>query len=394
MSCTSRFGHAISRATFSGIFVPVLLACAALLFTFEARGADKEYTANSQGYVGAEACRDCHQDIYKTYRKTGHPYKIQRVDGGPPVYPDGTSPGVFDPPADKTWNDITHVIGGFAWKARFMDKEGYILTGDKNRQYNLPNEDLGLDAGWTGYSAKKAPRKPYTCGTCHTTGWITTGEDGPHQDGFPGIYGTWSEPGVTCEGCHGPGLAHANDPEKNAQPFEENCGDCHRRGRVTQIDSKGGLIRHHEQYEDLLASPHRYLKCSSCHEPHKSVKYDSGGFKGTKETCLACHEKQVVQISAKDKFECITCHMPRAGKSAVAVKHKFVGGEVPEGDVRAHLFRIKRHPSWKLFTDDGKFVRVNDDGKAFLNVEYACMACHTDKDKKWAIEESAKVHPK
>ncbi len=354
---------------------------------------NNKYTGNPDGYVGVGACRDCHSDIVKRYSKTGHPYKIQKVDSGPPSYPANTSPGVPEPPADKSWKDISHVIGGYAWKARFMDKQGYILTGDKNRQYNLPNADLKTEAGWSGYSASAGVRKPYTCGSCHTTGWKASGKDGPHQDGLPGIHGTWFEPGVTCEGCHGPGLAHSNDPEKIAQPFEENCGDCHRRGRVTRIDSNKGLIRHHEQYEDLLASPHRNLKCSACHDPHRSVKYKDGGFKGTKKTCLVCHEKQVVKIHAKDKFECITCHMPRAAKSAVSVKQKFIGGEVPEGDVRAHIFRIKPHPLWNMFSDDGKFVRINDDGHAFLSVEYACLACHTDKDRSWAIEEAGNVHP-
>ena len=69
--------------------------------------------------------------------------------------------------------------------------ESFAYEGDKDRQYNLANPHLEAKADWSGYDAAKAPRKPYTCGSCHTTGWVATGADGPHQDGFPGIHGTW-----------------------------------------------------------------------------------------------------------------------------------------------------------------------------------------------------------
>ena len=59
-----------------------------------------------------------------------------------------------------------------------MDLEGYILTGPENRQFNLANDILGTEPHWTGYSAADAPRKPYTCGACHTTGWQATGPEG------------------------------------------------------------------------------------------------------------------------------------------------------------------------------------------------------------------------
>ena len=66
-------------------------------------------------YVGDDQCKTCHAKIYLTYRKTGHPYKLQKIEGGPPSYPNGTSSGVPSPPAEMSWDDISYVIGGFAW---------------------------------------------------------------------------------------------------------------------------------------------------------------------------------------------------------------------------------------------------------------------------------------
>lgn len=349
--------------------------------------------AATEAYIGPEKCATCHRDIYDNYRQSGHPLKIQKVTAGPPVYPLATSPGVPSPPAGMSWKDISYVIGGYGWKARFMDREGYILTGPENRQYNLANEMLGIKPHWTGYAAGKAPRKPYTCGACHTTGWEASGEDGPHQDSLPGIYGTWTSPGVTCEACHGPGAAHAANPRQAKLTVEPNCNACHIRGDVTRIDASGGLVRHHEQYEDLLASPHRVQACTICHEPHLSTKYGRGGFKGQNQTCITCHQNQsMITVAPQPHRVCIDCHMPFAAKSAVSGKAVYQGGSMPVGDLRSHIVRISSDPEWSMFSDDGNEVRTDAEGRAYLTLDFTCLSCHTGKDKTWAEKNAKRIH--
>ncbi len=157
-------------------------------------------------YVGSDACQECHEDLYASYMQTGHPYKLNKVvDGQPPVYPFSE---VTNPPEGYTWDDILYVIGGFGWKARFIDQEGYIITGDADAttQYNLYNKTLKMGDNWVAYHAGE--EKPYDCGSCHTTGYQPEG----HQLGLPGLIGTWVEDGIGCEECHGPGENHVNDP--------------------------------------------------------------------------------------------------------------------------------------------------------------------------------------
>lgn len=367
------------------IFVAVIIAA----LGFVAALAQSVSGQNSE-FVGSDSCRICHADIFGDYSSSGHPFKIQRVDGAPPAFPAVTSPGVPSPPEGMAWSDFSYVIGGYGWKARFMDREGYILTGPQNRQFNLENEHLGIAAHWTGYDAESAPRRPYTCGACHTTGWVATGPDGPHQDGLPGIHGTWAETGITCEACHGPGSAHVASPAQVSLSVEPNCASCHARGDVTKIDASNGLIRHHEQYEDLLASPHSALGCVACHDPHKSTKYGRGGFRGQDATCRACHAAQSEASAAHE--DCTSCHMPFAGKSAASAMISFQGGSAPKGDIRSHIFRIATDPDWKMFTEDGKFVATDAQERAFLSVEYACLACHQDRDRAWATENASLIH--
>ncbi|MCP4285910.1 MAG: hypothetical protein GY792_15885, partial [Gammaproteobacteria bacterium] len=162
-------------------------------------------------YVGSEKCGECHEAEYQKFILSGHPYKLTKiVNSEPPAFPyDDVTGGVTEPPAGYTWDDVSYVIGGYGWKARFIDQNGYIITGDEDAttQWNYINEDAELDAGWVPYHAGE--EKPYNCGTCHTTGYQPEG----HQDDMEGIIGTWVFPGVQCEECHGPGNLHSADPE-------------------------------------------------------------------------------------------------------------------------------------------------------------------------------------
>lgn len=314
-------------------------------------------------FVGAEACQICHGEIYESFMTTGHPFKLNKVvDGERPDYPFSK---VLDPPEGYTWADITYVIGGYGWKARFIDKEGYIITGDANAttQYNLYNEDLDLGGDWVAYHAGEE-NKPYDCGPCHTTGYSPEG----NQDGLPGLIGTWTEPGIQCEACHGPGGNHVNDPLLVSMEVDrdaEMCGKCHRRGDVTEIDASGGFIRHHEQYEELFGSKKRIMDCTNCHDPHKPVKYAQED-SGIKTPCETCHFEQAEY--RKIKFirhggDCINCHMPRVTKSALGDPERFAG------DLRTHLMAINPRAT-SQFDEDGNF------SQPYLGLDFACRGCH------------------
>ncbi len=314
-------------------------------------------------YVGSENCQECHEDLYATYRETGHPYKLNKVvDGQPPEYPFSE---VSDPPEGYTWDDILYVIGGYGWKARFIDQEGYIITGDENAatQYNLENKTLKMGDDWVPYHAGE--EKPYDCGSCHTTGYIPEG----NQDGLPGLIGTWAEDGIGCEECHGPGSNHVNDPYQVPATIDrdsELCGQCHIRGEVTEIDASGGFIKHHEQYEELFESKKRVMRCIDCHNPHETVKYASGGL-GIKTDCESCHfENKIYQkITDRRHAKCVDCHMPRVTKSAVGDPEQF------SGDLRTHLMAINPHAT-SQFDKDGAF------SQPYLALDFACRNCHRD----------------
>ena len=321
----------------------------------------------AKGYAGSEICGGCHTGQYETWRATGHPVKLRKAQlakaAGLPL------------PEGYTWDDISYVIGGYKWKARYVNKEGYIITstkaGEKGKnQYNLASGQ------WGDYEAGKT--KPYDCASCHTTGYSSEG----HQGGLPGIAGTWVMEGIQCERCHGPGLRHVTTQENKRLEIKVDtspalCGECHIRGVAEKIPAADGFIQHHEQYNEFVANPHKDLSCITCHNPHRKASL------GQKTDCGSCHNNQrdafAQTTMGKIGVSCTDCHMPKVGKSAVAA------GKY-QGDVRTHLFKINTDPKATMFTEDGKFAN------GYLTVEYVCLNCHQDKDKGWALGQAKKVH--
>ncbi|HEX9744562.1 MAG TPA: multiheme c-type cytochrome [bacterium] len=320
-------------------------------------------TADPDAIVGDQTCRTCHSTIYDPYSRTGHAYILNNVNNAAPAYPYSS---VDSLPPGYLWNDIRYVIGGYKWRANFIGYDGYILTGgpgDKTMYSFVSGE-------WESYNP--GMETDYDCGRCHTTGFTPGG----HQDGLPGMTGTWEHMGVQCEACHGPGGAHVSAPSPSTINVDMNpndsCATCHSRGQLNIIEAANGFGKNHSQVEELMQSPHDSFQCSSCHDPHRSVSYEDATYnpdKGLVVNCETCHaEKVTTQRSAGMQaiLDCIDCHMPPMDKSGYGDLSTFTA------DVKSHLFRINTDPSAAQFSPDGTTVN------GYLTVKYACQRCHID----------------
>ena len=122
-----------------------------------APGPPGEAASASQTYIGSEQCGACHETEYEKFVLSGHSYKLTKIENGEsPVFPyDETTGGVQNPPDGYDWDDVSYVIGGYGWKARFMDNNGFIITGDEDSttQFNYANDNVGTEEGWVAYHA-------------------------------------------------------------------------------------------------------------------------------------------------------------------------------------------------------------------------------------------------
>lgn len=150
-------------------------------------------------YVGSQKCADCHAAQYDNWRATGHPAKLRTAK-------EAREAGLPKPGYVDSWDDILFVVGGFKWKARYVDQQGFMITQSPDgkikgkNQFNLETEEF---VNWSA-----GQKVPDDCGPCHTTGYKKEG----NQLGKPGLIGTWAANGIQCEACHGPGSVHAANP--------------------------------------------------------------------------------------------------------------------------------------------------------------------------------------
>jgi hypothetical protein len=113
------------------------------------------------------------------------------------------------------------------------------------------------------------------------------------------------------------------------------------------------------------------MKCTTCHDPHKRGEFSIVN------QCETCHAAQATSYAmtsmAGDGVECKDCHMPYATKNAQ-----------PTGpfkaDLQTHIFYIDTDPEGNLFTEDGLFVDLDDEGKAAVTLDFVCKRCHQSSD--------------
>lgn len=323
------------------------------------------------GYVGSEACAGCHQRNYDTFRTTGHPVKIRTAA-------EARAAGIPKPDW-LAWDDISFVVGGFRWKSRYVDKEGFFYTGSPDGKIVGRNQYNNETGTWTGWNAGQ--EVPYDCGSCHTTGYSTVG----NQFRKPGFIGTWAFTGIQCEACHGPGRVHAASPSKANIKIDRSaalCGTCHRRGTdMGVIPAKAGpWIDHRPTYMEHLVGPHKTLTCVTCHDPHRRAREIKPAG-----TCESCHTRQAADFRGskhqRAAITCTNCHMPNIVQNAAVVRSKY------EADEPTHLVKINTDPAARMFTPDNRFVAAPS-----VTLDYACLRCHTDRTQEWAAGVARGVH--
>ncbi len=161
-------------------------------------------------------------------------------------------------------------------------------------------------------ATQQAPASGYvgveTCVGCHT-GYDATVNATKH--GFKGNSRT-PMANQGCEACHGPGEAHANDPEKvkpiqfnkvSAKDANARCQTCHNRGEHALWDGS--------QHEN------RNVKCADCHSVHSSQGPTLMRAKTQQLTCARCHQgitnkqQRFNHMPVREgKMSCSSCHNP------------------------------------------------------------------------------------
>jgi Flp pilus assembly protein TadD len=386
----------------------------------------------SSGFTGSRSCRSCHEGFYQKWSNSHHGLAMQpyteafsrtnllpqaaAISIGGKSYRYLMERGVVRETGPKGTRDyrMVHVMGGknvfyFLTPLERGKLQVLPLAFDVNKKiwYDNPGSGVRHFAGrqdealdWTDrlYTFNTA------CFGCHVSQLATRYDI--TKDAY---HTTWTEPGINCETCHGPGDEHVrvckaaptNQPPKDLKiistkvmtPAQRNdlCAPCHARlspltGAFTPGDrffdhfdlvglehpdfhSDGRDLGENYTMTGWMLSPCARggkLDCLHCHT--SSGRYRFSGVDANK-ACSSCHEARVKEGSAHTHHEpgskgseCVSCHMPTTAFANMRRSDHSMRPPMPESAI------------------------------AFGST-LSCLNCHHDKTAAWALDEVREWHP-
>jgi hypothetical protein len=208
----------------------------------------------------------------------------------------------------------------------FFHDRGFNITPDHPE---TPSASLPLALG------RQIPNdEEVKCFGCHTVASTTKG----HFDASQLM------PGISCEGCHGPGAAHValarsgttvpgliyNPGRLSSVQSVDFCGACHRTwwdvSYLTDIRTVRFPALRLEKSK-CWGNGDKRLTCAACHNPHQPLQRESTAYDAK---CLSCHQAKSagpahtltnVTVAANEQpsapacrtgtSNCVSCHMPK-----------------------------------------------------------------------------------
>jgi cytochrome c-type biogenesis protein CcmH/NrfG len=393
------------------------------------------YQADRSQFVGSKSCRDCHEDFYKLWAKSFHGLAMQ------PYTPEFGRTNLSPQTTEI-------VVGKTRYQAEFDDQGGYVLErgpggdkkfpieqvmGGKNVYYFLTPMERGRlqvlpvaydvhKKTWYDTTASGVRHFPdrqdealhwtdrmftfnTTCFNCHVSQLRT------NYDLVSDTYDTtWSEPGISCESCHGPANDHvsamelAADPKKTpdikiirtkeftTEQMNDMCATCHARLVPLSLNFMPGdkffdhfdlvVLDHPDYYPDGRDLGENYtftswmmspcaksgnLDCNHCHTPSGRPRFPESE---ANKFCAPCHQTYLDDPVAHGHHaagskgnECVGCHMPMTRFAAMG---------------RTDHSMLPPTPAITI---------------AYKSPN-ACNICHADKDAAWSDSWVRKWYPR
>ena len=343
--------------------------------TFNLRPVRTSVFRNSEpdvSFVGADACGDCHEEVYQAWSGSAHGLALADVD--PELEPSGGS--FFDKQNRRRYH-IEHRDGQF-WHSEALVKPNgdelplaehpvrYVMgSGRFSRSYLIDVDGFlmespctwytarpgwGLSPGYEQYNLGFERPAEVRCVGCHA-GRSLPVQNSPHRL-------TILTEAIDCERCHGPGALHVQLQQEElvadqgiAHPgklprtrAEDICAQCHFHGEATVSvrgreldDFRPGMVLedfliHYAfdspdprmtvvgHFEQMRLSPcyqqTQEFTCTTCHDPHhRTSAFDVQA--ETRRQCVACHTPDTCGVPVEERLQshpedhCAHCHMPQ-----------------------------------------------------------------------------------
>jgi hypothetical protein len=319
--------------------------------------------ASTKGYVGSDACAECHGPIESSQSESEMAKAAFRHSGGaagqpasgdfvsgPYTYrfiPNNTPPG-YSLEVTSNGQSISSPIAwtmgvGIHGQTYVLDRNGELYESQASsfsfvHRLGLTPGHKPLDEGSleNGLGIPLKGGDALKCFACHTTASSANST----------LNTADAIPGVQCEACHGPGLEHVkaavagqkvqarqaifNPASLTPTSSVDFCGACHRTTMdVVMHEPEPGAytIRFQpyrlEESRCWQSTKDARLACTECHDPHAPMVRDAHFYD---QKCLSCHSLRkdakhdvssgartpTPKICPKATANCASCHMPKS----------------------------------------------------------------------------------
>jgi DmsE family decaheme c-type cytochrome len=229
-----------------------ILVFISLLFAFLLVPITQSSVKGDSQYIGPEACKDCHEDYYKSFIKSIH---NKKVIPGTPVNREGCE-SCHGPGAQHAEKGGGRGVAIFAFGRKVDAKAKYSMClkchGDSKQMafWDMSKHrsvSISCDNCHTIHSMKEKNLKamdPELCFDCHTAIKIRANKQSRHPI---------KEGKTRCYACHNPHGSFGTKMIK-ADGVNELCYKCH-------AEKRGPFMWQHSPVEE---------NCLNCHTPHGS----------------------------------------------------------------------------------------------------------------------------
>ena len=378
-------------------------------------------------YSGTQSCRSCHEKFYRLWDGSHHGLAMQPVTGEflRSIALNGTS---FIQVGDLSYlpvagrdslyimeygnkNDTLNYRAIYVMGGKYVYYFLTMLQGGRlqvlpiafdlktNSWYNNPESGVrhfpdltDRPVDWKSY--------PYTfntsCYSCHVS-QLTTNYDPAEMT----YHTEWREPGINCETCHGPAVAHINIFEKadsgevvadmkiistkrfTSEQHNSLCGSCH--ARMIPVASSFTPGDYFYNAFDLVTpeNPDFYADGRDLGENYTYTSWEMNKCRSESDlNCVTCHTS-----SGRYKFKdnpngaCMPCHESKVKDSRSHTRHD------PSGAAgQCVACHMPKTTFARMERSDHSFRPPSPAASIEFGSPNACNICHTDKTIRWANE--------
>ena len=346
------------------VFLIFITSISAILFNCQQKEINpyRNITDHKAEYVGMDACRQCHQQVYETFIQTGmgqswdmatktksaadfSPAKALVYDSIKDLYYkpywDGDSLTILEyrlqgkDTVHKRAEKVSYIVGsGQHTNSHIININGYLHQAPITFYTQKGKWDLapGFDKGSNSRFDRKIELE---CISCH--------------NGYPGFVEgslnkyTQVKTGIDCERCHGPGSIHVNEKRKgevvdtskgpdysivnprrlSTEQQNNLCMRCHLQGITVLNDNKSFFD--FKPSQSLSQTMNTFMPSYSGSENHmimashvERMNMSNCYIQSEKMSCITCHNPHVsVKYTPLSQYNtaCTNCHLKDNGCS-------------------------------------------------------------------------------